>query len=110
MVTPRIGSYAVYEPDEEGWENWEIQFGQINAALRDAGLDVVDAPEAVKDLASMERVAAFFAGQDIDVLHALIITWSFDHYTIEILQQVARPLIIRAIPGIRTGSLVAPSS
>jgi L-fucose isomerase-like protein len=54
----------------------------------------------------MERVAAFFAGQNIDLLHALIITWSFDHYTIEILQQVPLPVVIRAIPGIRTGSLV----
>jgi L-fucose isomerase-like protein len=106
MVTPRIGSYAVYEPDEEGWENWEDQFEHVNAALREAGLDVVAAPEAVKDLASMERVAAFFADQDIDLLHALIITWSFDHYTIEILQWVALPIVIRAIPGIRTGSLV----
>jgi L-fucose isomerase-like protein len=106
MVTPRIGSYAVYEPDEEGWESWEDQFQQVNAALRDAGLEVIAAPEAVKDLASTERVAAFFAGQNIDLLHALIITWSFDHYTIEILQQVALPVVIRAIPGIRTGSLV----
>ncbi len=106
MLSPSIGSYAVYEPDEEGWESWEDQFEQINAALRAAGLTVVAAPEPVKDTASMERVAAFFAGQAIDLLHALIITWSFDHYTIEILQRVALPLVIRAIPGIRTGSLV----
>ena len=37
MLSPSIGSYAVYEPDEEGWESWEDQFEQINAALRAAG-------------------------------------------------------------------------
>jgi L-fucose isomerase-like protein len=106
LHTPRIGSYAVYEPDEEGWENWEDQFRTINVALRDAGLHIIAAPEAVKDLASMERVAAFFEAQDISLLHALIITWSFDHYTIELQQRVSLPIVIRAIPGIRTGSLV----
>ena len=106
MLKPRVGVYAVYEPPEEGWANWQAQFAQINADLERAGLEVVPAPEAVKDLLSMDRVAAFFAGQDIDLLHALIITWSFDHYTIEMQQRVNLPVAIRAIPGIRTGSLV----
>ena len=25
MYQPKVGSYAVYEPPEEGWENWEQQ-------------------------------------------------------------------------------------
>lgn len=106
MYQPKVGSYAVYEPPEEGWENWEGQFTQINAGLADAGLDVVAAPEAVKDPASCQRVADYFASQKIDMLHALIITWSFDHYTVEIQQRIGRPVAIRAIPGIRTGSVV----
>ena len=84
MYRPKIGCYAVYEPPEEGWENWEEQFQQIRADLDATGLEIVPAPEAVKDMPSMERVAAFFAGQEIDLLHALIITWSFDHLTIDI--------------------------
>jgi L-fucose isomerase-like protein len=106
MYQPRVGSYAVYEPPEEGWENWEAQFAQINAGLAGAGLNVIAAPEAVKDLASCQRVADFFAGQNVDVLHALIITWSFDHFTIELQQRIGKPVAIRAIPGIRTGSVV----
>ncbi len=106
MYRPRVGSYAVYEPPEEGWENWAEQFEQVNAALQAAGLDVVAAPEAVRDLKSLEAVSAFFVGQELDLLHALVITWSFDHYTIELLQRSALPVVVRAIPGIRTGSLV----
>jgi len=106
MYKPRVGSYAVYEPPEEGWEDWEAQFAQINEALSAVGMEVVAAPEAIKDLPSLERVAAFFAGQALDMLHALIITWSFDHYSIELQQRLDRPLAIRAIPGIRTGSVV----
>jgi L-fucose isomerase-like protein len=106
MYQPKVGSYVVYEPPEEGWENWEEQFKQINAGLADAGLNVVAAPEAVKDPGSCQRVADFLAAQKVDVLHALIITWSFDHYTVEIQQQVGKPVAIRAIPGIRTGSVV----
>ncbi|MFC1960736.1 hypothetical protein ACFLYO_08500 [Chloroflexota bacterium] len=106
MYQPRVGVYAVYEPPEEGWENWEAQLQQITADLRQQGLAVIAAPEAVMDLPSMERVADFFATQHVDVLHALIICWSFDHYTIELQQRLGLPVIIRAIPGIRTGSIV----
>ncbi len=106
MYHPKVGSYAVYEPPEEGWENWEQQFAQINAGLASVGLEFIAAPEAVKDPASCGRVADFFAAQRVDLLHALIITWSFDHYTIELQQRTGKPVAIRAIPGIRTGSVV----
>jgi L-fucose isomerase-like protein len=106
MIKPRIGSYAVYEPPEEGWENWESQFSQINQELAGQGLEVIAAPEAVKDLETLGRVSDFFNEQNVDMLHALIITWSFDHYTLELLQRFQIPVAIRAIPGIRTGSVV----
>jgi L-fucose isomerase-like protein len=51
-------------------------------------------------------VADYFAAQQLDVLHALVITWSFDHYTVEIQGRTGKPVAIRAIPGIRTGSVV----
>jgi L-fucose isomerase-like protein len=106
MYQPKIGCYAVYEPAEEGWENWEVQFNQISQWFAKAGMQVIAAPEAVKDTASCERVACFFSSQDVDVLHALVISWSFDHYTIEIQQKIGVPVAIRAIPGIRSGSIV----
>jgi L-fucose isomerase-like protein len=106
MNQPKVGSYAVYEPPEEGWENWDEQLIQINMLLTGAGMKVITAPEAVKDPASCQRVAAFFSSQDVDILHALIVSWSFDHYTVEIQQQVRVPVAIRAIPGIRSGSVV----
>lgn len=103
---PRTGCYAVYEPPEEGWENWQAQFQAVNAALEAQGLDVIAAPEAVCDPASCERVSAWAQAQQLDLLHALVITWSFDHYTIEIQQASGLPVAVRSIPGIRTGSLV----
>lgn len=106
MISPRVGSYAVYEPPEEGWHDWEEQLRQINAGLASAGLEVIAAPEAVKDPASCRRVTEFFAHQPVDLLHALVVSWSFDHYTLEIQQKAARPVAIRAIPGIRSGSIV----
>ena len=106
MYQPTVGSYAVYEPPEEGWENWEGQAKEVNAMLVGAGMKVIAAPEAVSDSASCQRVAGFFASQHLDALHALVVSWSFDHYTIEIQQQVGVPVAIRAIPGIRSGSMV----
>jgi L-fucose isomerase-like protein len=106
MLHPRVGCYAVYEPPEEGWENWETQVGQINQELQDFGVQVLVAPEAVKDLDSLERVAAYFSEQRVDMIHALISSWSFDHYTIELQQRLGVPVAIRAIPGIRSGSIV----
>jgi hypothetical protein len=106
MLKPKVGSYAVYEPTEEGWQDLNQQFQQVNADLRRAGLEVIEAPEPVCDEGSCNRVAAWFTAQDIDILHALIITWSFDHYTVRIQQVVGLPVAIRTIPGIRSGSIV----
>ncbi len=47
MYQPRIGSYAVYEPNEEGWHDWEKQIAEMNASLTSRGLEVISAPEAV---------------------------------------------------------------
>lgn len=106
MIKPRIGSYAVYEPAEEGWENWQEQLDKTNQILEKLGLDVVSVPEAVKDLASMEKAQQFLYDNSIDLLHVLVVSWSFDHYTIEIQQKLGVPVVIRSIPGIRSGSLV----
>ena len=106
MLTPRIGCYAVYEKTEEGWENAAEQMKSVCRDLRMAGLDAVEAPESVVDEASCKRVAEWFAGKDIDLLHPLIVTWSFDHFTFMIWQKVRVPVAIRTIPGIRTGSVV----
>ncbi len=106
MLRPRVGCYAVYEPAEESWEHWEIQLAQINHELSDQGLEVITAPEAVKDLDSLERVTQFFSTKHVDMLHALIVSWSFDHYTLELQQRIGTPVAIRAIPGIRSGSMV----
>jgi L-fucose isomerase-like protein len=106
MYRPRVGSYAVYEPPEEGWQEWQDQLAQVGRDLEVQGVEVVVAPEAVRDDASLGRVAAWFSEQGLDCLHALIVTWSFDHYTLELQQQLGLPVAVRAIPGIRTGSIV----
>lgn len=106
MRKPRIGCYAVYEPAEEGWQDLDSQIAQILDDLRVAGLDVIAAPEPVCDDASCQNTAGWFQDKDIDLLHALIVTWSFDHYSIEILRSNPLPLAIRSIPGIRSGSIV----
>lgn len=102
----KVGSYAVYEPSEEGWQEFEQQLAQVNADVASHGLEIISAPEAVFDDESCHRVAAWFRDKDIDALHALIVSWSFDHYTVEIQQANPVPVAIRAIPGIRSGSIV----
>ncbi len=106
MKKPRIGCYAVYEPPEEGWEDWENQFAGLNHLLENLGAEIVPAREAVKDQASADRVAEWFFDKDLDTLHALIVSWSFDHYSIQIQHRIGVPLVGRAIPGIRSGSIV----
>lgn len=106
MMKPRVGSYAVYEPSEEGWQDHVEQLRRINEDLRAEGMEIIEAPEAVCDEASCQRVSDWFARNEIDLLHAVIITWSFDHYTLLIRQRRSVPVSIRTIPGIRTGSIV----
>jgi L-fucose isomerase-like protein len=106
MIAPRVGLYTVYEPPEEGWQDYPHQLEVIAAGLSAQGLQVIAAPEAVKDPASCERVAAWLAAQNLDLLHPLIASWSFDHYTVRIQQVAHLPVAVRSVPGIRTGSIV----
>ena len=107
MIKPKIGLYAVYEPPEEGWQNWEQQLALIEAQLNKAGTQVITAPEAVYDDASCARVGEWFRQQKIDVLHVLVVCWSFDHYAIRIQQVTSRlPLSSAVFPE----SAPAPSS
>lgn len=106
MIQPRVGLYAVYEPPEEGWQDYPSQLNQIAAELEMGGLEACTAPEPVKDALSCEKVAAWLAAQSLDLLYALIASWSFDHYTVRIQQAARLPVAIRAVPGIRTGSIV----
>jgi len=43
MIRPKVGSYVVYEPEEEGWEEWDVQFRQINDDLRTSAANSWDA-------------------------------------------------------------------
>ena len=106
MIKPRVGLYAVYEPPEEGWQDYPSLLDRIAEEASANGLEVIAAPEPVKDSLSCERVAAWLAAQNLDLLYALIVTWSFDHYTVRIQQAARLPVAIRSIPGIRTGSIV----
>jgi len=106
MIAPRIGLYAVYEPPEEGWQDYSSQLEQIAAELGAEGLQVSLAPEPVKDPASCERVGAWLAAGGLDLLYVLVASWSFDHYSVRIQQMTHLPLAIRSVPGIRSGSIV----
>lgn len=106
MIKPRVGLYAVYEPPEEGWQDYPRQLEQIVAELSAEGLEACLALEAVCDPASCERVAAWLAGQNLDLLYVLVASWSFDHYSLRIQQVTRLPLAVRSVPGIRSGSIV----
>ena len=106
MVKPKIGCYAVVEATEIGWENAEIQLDMLCRGLEQAGMEPVKSPEIVRNEAAARIAARYFAAQDVDLLMPLIITWSFDHFTYEILQSCPVPVAIRTIPGINTGSTV----
>lgn len=107
MISPKVGLYAVYEPPEEGWQDYPAQLEALAGELRAEGLEARLAPEAVCDPASGERVGDWLAGQELDLLYALMASWSFDHYSLRIQQQTGLPLAIRSVPGIRSGSIVS---
>lgn len=106
MLQPKIACYAVYESTEEGWEAADTQLAALCADLAALGMQVHAAGESVKDEASCSRVAAWACSIQPDLLVALIITWSFDHFSYLIWQQTRVPVAIRCVPGIRTGSMV----
>jgi L-fucose isomerase-like protein len=105
-VKPLIGLYGILEPTEEGGEATERLMTAATARLQAAGMDVRRSPVIVSNDETARTAARFFQAADIDLLCAVVITWSFDNLHVTILKRVPRPLAILAVPGIRAGSIV----
>lgn len=106
MIKPRIGCFAIYELSEEDWQNAGEQMDNLRSSLETEGLEVVISPVPVTDEASCKRSMDFFSANNIDVLCPLIITWCLDHYIWMIQKATGVPVAVRAIPGLRNGSVV----
>lgn len=106
MPKPQVGVYGVLEKTEEGWEDAQSLISTVEGKLGQAGMNVHLAEDIVCDEETASNVARFFKSEDLDLLVAIIITWSFDNLTVSILREIPLPLAILAVPGIRSGSLV----
>ena len=105
-VTPLIGLYGILEPTEEGGEAAERLMASATARLRAEGMEVKRSPVIVSNDETARTAARFFRDAEVDLLCAVVITWSFDNLHVTILKRVPRPLAILAVPGIRAGSIV----
>ena len=105
-VKPMIGLYGILEPTEEGGETAERLMAAATAGLQAEGMDVRRSPVIVCNDETARSAARFFQAEDVDLLCAAVITWSFDNLHVTILKRVPRPLAIVAVPGIRAGSIV----
>jgi L-fucose isomerase-like protein len=105
-VIPVIGLYGILEPTEEGGEAAERLMTAATARLQAAGMVVKRSPVIVSTDETARTAARFFQAEDIDLLCAVVITWSFDNLHVAILKRIPRPLAILAVPGIRAGSIV----
>lgn len=106
MLKPRIGLYGVLEKSEEGWKNAKSLISTVKEKLVQAEMDVQVAQDIVCDEKTALRALRFFELKNLDLLLAVIITWSFDNLTLTIFRRISRPIAILAVPGIRSGSLV----
>ncbi len=105
-LKPIVGLYGVLEKTEEGWNEAGSLLKTVQKQLSAAGLNVRPAPELVADESTALKAADFFNREDPDLLLAVIVSWSFDHLSLQILKRINRPLAILAVPGIRSGSIV----
>lgn len=102
----KIGVYGVLDQTEEEGSRAPHLLQEVYDALLAVGLDASLSPEIVSNQITADSTLRHFLDYDPDLLLAVIITWSFDHLSVRILQQVPRPLVILAVPGIRSGSIV----
>jgi len=106
VLKPRIGLYGVLEKSEECWQDADSLLSLVQEQLEQAGMEVHRAPELVYDNRTAIGVAESWRAEELDLLLALVVCWSFDNLSLSILRRVPRPLAILAVPGIRSGSLV----
>ncbi|UCF96170.1 MAG: hypothetical protein JSV89_13400 [Spirochaetaceae bacterium] len=106
VLTPVVGVYGVLEKTEEGWHKAEALIESVQKQLSSIGMDVRPTPQLVAEESSALQAADFFKKEDPDLILAVIVTWSFDHLSLQILKRIDRPLAILAVPGIRSGSIV----
>lgn len=105
MLQPKIGFFAIMHPLEEGGKNAADIYRRAQEQLTAVGLTVIAPELIVKDDSTVQAAVDLFRIENVDVLLVLEITWSFDTLAIDVLQQIDRPIITWAIPGISNGSL-----
>ncbi len=105
-LRPVVGLYGILEATEEGGEASSRLLSAVAERLRAEGMDVKPSPEIVGNDETALKTARYFQSVELDLLVAVVITWSFDSLHVTILKRVNLPLAIIAVPGIRAGSIV----
>jgi L-fucose isomerase-like protein len=104
-LTPRIGLGVIRHPFEEGGEQAPQILAEAADALRNADVDVVEAPTLVEDHASAASVGQHFYDQRTPVIVLAAATWSADPLLLDLLEECDVPIVTWALPGMNTGSM-----
>ncbi len=104
-LTPRVGFAVIRHPLEEGGEKALDIFTEGVKALRQAGIDVVEAPRIVEDLDSAVAVGRHFYDQRVPAIVLAAATWSADPHVLDMLEECDVPIVTWGLPGMNTGSM-----
>ncbi len=104
-IEPRVGLAVIRHPLEEGGEQAPQIFADAAAALRDAGMNVVEAPTLVEDETSAVAVGRHFHDQRTPAIVLAAATWSADPLVLALLEECDVPIVTWALPGMNTGSM-----
>ena len=104
-LRPRVGLVVIRHPLEEGGEQAPRILAEGAAALRTAGMEVIEAPGFVEDEASSVIVGRHFHDQRVPVIVVAVATWSADSNLLDLLEECSVPVVTWAFPGMNPGSM-----
>ena len=100
-----IATVGLAHPFEVGFDDAENLLNTTAAALKEAGVDCINADVIMHDLATVKKAAEVLKTKEFDLLMICIATWSEDHHLLDLLSYIDKPVILRAYPARETGSL-----
>lgn len=104
-MIPRIAVAALAGEFEVGFSDTPQILDRVYMCMEKLGYDLLKVEEIISNGAAVVKAAEFLKVKDFDILCICVGTWSEDHYLLDLLDYFNVPVIIRAFPGIETGSL-----
>lgn len=101
----KVALIGLAHPFEEGFSEATQLLNETANSIQRTGTDCINTGIVISNSETVNQASNILKSQDYDALVICVATWSEDHHLFDLLATIHKPLILRAYPAKKTGSL-----